>query len=103
MSAVKKKLFPVIQNFSRNRKYISDSLAATWYKSLIRPILEYGAPVLYISHKFITAELNKIENRCLKIINTFEIKSVMKFKHNIPSLERRLRYLFLLAFFQTFT
>ena len=49
----KQKMYPLIQNFARNRQYLSDKLAAIWYKSLLRPILEYGAPLLFSSLHFL--------------------------------------------------
>ena len=47
---MKQKLYPIITSFERNRKFLSSSLAALWYKGLIRPNLEYCAPLLFCSN-----------------------------------------------------
>ena len=99
LSRTKQKLYPLIQHFARSRKYITNYLAAIWYCSLIRPILEYGAPLLFTAHGYIKNELLKIENRCLKIISQ-QPKSVTSFKHSIPLLEHRLKYLHVIAFYK---
>jgi hypothetical protein len=99
LSILKQKLFPVIQNFGRNRKYINDHIAATWYKQLIRPILEYGAPIIHCSNNYIKKEILAIENRCLKIINKGS-KASTRLNHNIPLINYRIKYLFLVAFFK---
>ena len=75
-------------------------MAALWYKSLIRPNLEYCASLLYSNPKYITKELLKIENRCLKIIYCNSPKLLTRKLHNIPNIEDRLKYLYLLTFFK---
>ena len=99
ISLVKKKIFPVLQNFRINRKFISDNIAALWYKSIIRPILEYGASVHYDIRKSIKNNLVSIENRCLKVIDC-GTKAVTRQKFNIPNIENRLKYLYLVSFFK---
>ena len=66
----------------RNRKYITDKIAAIWYKCLIRPIIEYCAAVLFSGNNYLTNEIERIENRCLKIISS-ESKSVTRYRFYI--------------------
>jgi hypothetical protein len=99
LSAIKRKLFPVIKNFMTNRKYISSSIAAVWYKSLIRPILEYCAPVTFTTSESNKKEILTIENRCLKIISSGS-KSITRANFYIPSVLDRLKYLYLVSFFK---
>jgi hypothetical protein len=99
ISYAKKKVFPIIKNFMINRHYINNKIAAAWYKSLIRPILEYGAPSIYTASQSLIKEVISIENRCLKIIST-NSKSQTRIDYNIPLIENRLKYLYLLAFFK---
>ena len=99
LAKTKQKIYPVIQNFHRNRKFITPYVASIWYTGLIRPMLEYGAPALYTARKYITSELARIENRCLKIIS-LESKSITRYKFNITEINIRLKYLYLLAFYK---
>ena len=48
-SKMKQKLYPIITNFERSRKFLSPSLAAFWSKGLIRPNFEYCSPLLFCS------------------------------------------------------
>lgn len=100
ISKIKQKLYPSITNLWRNRKYINCSIAATWYKSIIRPNLEYCASLLLSNHNYIKNDLLKIENRCLKIIDPLSHKIDTRYIFNIPSLTIRLQYLYLLSFFK---
>ena len=99
ISFTKKKLYPIIQNFPKNCILISEYIASIWYKCLVRPIVEYGAPILFSSYKYKTAELLKIKKRCLKIISQNH-KSVTRFKFDIPAVKFHIRYLHLLAFYK---
>ena len=45
-------------------------------------------------------ELLRIEKCCLQIINSNDNVSVTRYKHRIPTLQNRLNYLFLIAFFK---
>jgi hypothetical protein len=100
ISKIKQKLYPIMSNFNRNRKFLSPNLAALWYKGLIRPILEYGAPLLYCSNQSLHNEILKIENRCLKIINFDQHKNTTRSIHNIFPIPQRLKYLYLLSFYK---
>ena len=66
---VKQKLYPIITNFQRNRKFLSPQLARLWYTGLIRCHLEYCASLMHSTSEQIKKEFQKIENRCLKIID----------------------------------
>ena len=99
ISLLKKKTFPVIQNLAINRKFISGDVAALWYKCIIRPILEYGASVHYDTRKSVIKNLLSIEYRCLKIIDKGP-KTETRQRFNIPSIENRLKYLYLVSFFK---
>ena len=44
---VKQKLYPMIKNFERNRKFLNPHLAKLWYTGLYRPHLEYCAPLTF--------------------------------------------------------
>jgi hypothetical protein len=79
--------------YSKIRKSASD-------KGLIRPILEYGAPLLYCSNQSLHNEILKIENRCLKIINFDQHKNTTRSIHNIFPIPQRLKYLYLLSFYK---
>ena len=71
LSRTKQKLYPVIQDFHRNRKFITPYIASIWYTSLIRPILEYGAPSLYTARKFITSEFIKVYGKAINFFVSF--------------------------------
>ena len=64
---IKQKLYPIITNFQRNRKFLTPKLAALWYVGPIRSNLKKSAPLLYTTNDYIKDEFLKIENRCLKI------------------------------------
>ena len=66
---------------------------------LIRPLLEYCAPVIFCSNKYILKDILAIENRCIKIISSHS-KTLTRYQHNIPLINYRLKYLFLVAFFK---
>ena len=97
LSSIKSKLYPVIKNFMRCRKYLSSRIAAMYYKCLIRPILEYCGPILTTASKFILKGISAIENRCLKIISPIN-KTTTRLIYNIPLITVRFKYLYLLAF-----
>lgn len=99
LASTKKKVYPILQSFMRSRKYISENIALRWYVGLIRPVIEYCAPILYSGNKNIVEGLMSVENRCLKIISS-NSKSVTRYKFHLPSLKSRIKYLFLLAFFK---
>jgi hypothetical protein len=99
LAAIKKKILQIIKCFMQNRKNVTSNTAAIWYKSIIRPILEYCAPTTFTSSLTIQNKLLAIENRCLKIINLQE-KCITRQEHGIPPLLNRLKYLHLLAFFK---
>ena len=100
VSRIKQKLFPVVSNFSRNRKYLNPKLAVMWYTGLIRPHIEYCAALNFSAHQYIVNELLKIENRCLKIIQYDQPKDATRSNFVIPKLTSRLKYLYLLTFFK---
>ena len=58
---IKQKLYPVISNFERNRKFLSEKLAAIWYTGLIRPNLEYCAPLLFCTNDYIKKDILKLK------------------------------------------
>ena len=89
----------MLQKFRINRKFINNNIAALWYKSIIRPILEYGASVHFDTRKSIINSLTSIENKCLKIIDCGS-KAVTRLKFNIPNIENRLKYLIYNLFFK---
>ena len=97
---VKRKLFPIMSNFMKNRKYINENVATIWYKGLIRPILEYCASINYTASQKIINSFLAYENRCLKIINFKQTKINTRIKNNIPSLDSRMKYLYILTFFK---
>ena len=97
---LKQKLYPVITCFSRQRQFLNGELAAKWYTGLIRPVIEYSAPLLYCSNKEVQDNLLKIENRCIKIINTRDSKSSTRGKFQIHYITERLHYLYLLSFYK---
>ena len=97
---VKQKLYPIITSFQRNRKFLNSRLAALWYKGLIRPNLEYCAPILHCTGATIKHESERIENRCLKIINFNDSKIKTRDKHNIHHIYKRFEYLFLMSFYK---
>lgn len=99
LSLSKKKIYPVIQNFNRNRKFITANISSIWYKQLIRPLLEYCAPAIFCSNKYIIKDILAIENRCIKIISSHS-KTLTRYQHDIPLINYRLKYLFLVAFFK---
>ena len=98
-SSMKRKLYPIIQNFMRCIKHLSSSIAASYYKCLIRPILEYCGPVLATAGKTVIKDIMAIENRCLKIISN-QSKKKTRLNHNIPSIDKRINYLYLLAYYK---
>ena len=97
---IKQKLYPIISNFNRNRKYLNSHLAALWYVGLIRPHLEYCASLSYSSNAHVKEELSKLENRCLKIIQIDQPKTNTRSQFNIPEISLRLKYLYLLTFYK---
>lgn len=97
---LKQKLYSIISSFNRNRKFLSPKLAALWYTGLIRPILEYSAPLLYCTNQSIQNEIIKIENRCLKIIQFNQSKSDTRKGHHIFLITQRFKYLFLLSYYK---
>jgi hypothetical protein len=99
ISYTKKKLYPIIKNFMTNRRFINKHIAASWYKCLIRPILEYCAPCIFTAGQSLINEVDLIENRCLKIISSDKNCNTRTI-FNIPSIKFRLKYLYLLAFFK---
>jgi hypothetical protein len=99
LSMLKKKLYPVIKNFMSNRRFLTENIAAIWYKTLIRPVLEYCAPIIYGGSKSLIKNITSIENKCLKIISS-NSKSITRLNFNIPFIEDRLKYLYILAFFK---
>lgn len=98
---IKQKLYPVINCFSRQRRFLNLGLAAKWYTGLIRPVIEYCAPVLYGSNNEVRENLLKIENRCLKIINIHKSKDFTRRQLQIHNLVTRLHYLYMLSYFKT--
>jgi hypothetical protein len=100
IKSIKRKIYPIITNFSRNRPFLSPEIASLWYTGLIRPNLEYCAALLLSNHGYILKELLKIENRCLKIINLYAPKLDTRHKFNIHFLSDRLKYLYLLTFYK---
>ena len=58
----------------------SERKTCTLYKSIIRPVLEYGSPVWSPWHKKDITELDKAQDRCLRLCNH---------KISLPSLEER--------------
>jgi hypothetical protein len=99
LSALKRRLYPLIDNFMRQRKHVSSSVAALWYKALIRPIAEYCGSILYIANKYIKNSLLSIENRCLKIISP-NSKITTRTKYSLPNINDRIKYAYLIAFFK---
>ena len=97
---MKQKLYPIITSFERNRKFLSSSLAALWYKGLIRPNLEYCAPLLFCSNDYIKKEILKIENRCLKIIDFNQHKTETRKSFNIYTILLRHKYLYMLTYYK---
>ena len=97
---IKQKLYPVINCFSRQRRFLNLSLASKWYSGLIRPVMEYCAPVLYCSNKEVHDNLLKIENRCLKIINIHQSKLDTRRQLQLHNLKDRLHYLYMLSFYK---
>jgi hypothetical protein len=82
-----------------NRKFTSPTIAAIWYKTLIRPILEYCGSIIFTASDYIKKDLMTIENRCLKIISNQD-KASIRSEYNIPTIDKRLKYLYLLAFYK---
>ena len=99
-SKIKQKLYPIVTNFQRNRKFLTPSLATLWYIGLIRSNLEYSSPVLFTTNDYVKKEFLKIENRCLKIIDFDSSKENTRKAHNIPALTLRFEYLYLLTFYK---
>ena len=97
---VKRKIYPVLQNFMSNRKYITSSIASYWYKSLIRPILEYRGSIIFSSTKNVKNQLVVIENRCLKVINYEKSKEFTRAQYDLTQLEYRFKYFYLITFFK---
>lgn len=97
---IKQKLYPIITNFQRNRKFLTPKLAALWYVGLIRSNLEYCAPLLYTTNDYIKNEFLKIENRCLKIIDYNSSKDSTRKSFNIPTITLRFEYLYMLSFYK---
>ena len=93
-------MYPILTNFERNRKFLNEKLAALWYTGLIRPNLEYCAPLLFCTNDYIKKEVLKIENRCLKIVNFANSKDATRLKNNIHIITSRYRYLYLSNFFK---
>ena len=91
---LKQKLYPIISNFERNRKFLNENLAAVWYTGLIRPNLEYCAPLLFCTNEYIKMDILKIENRCLKIIYFNRSKAETRHIHKINPVTKRYHYLY---------
>lgn len=100
INKIKQKVYPIITNFERNRKYISPDLAALWYTGLIRPHLEYCAPLTFSTNLSNREVLLKIENRCIKIIDFWKPKSETRQQFDIPELTLRIKYLYLLSYYK---
>ena len=75
-SKIKQKLYQIVTNFQRNRKFLTPKLAKLWYIGLIRSNLEYSSPVLFTTNDYVKKEFLKIENRCLKIIDITALKII---------------------------
>ena len=99
-SKIKQKLYPIVTNFQRNRKFLTPKLAKLWYIGLIRSNLEYSSPVLFTTNDYVKKEFLKIENRCLKIIDYNSSKDNTRKTYNIPVLTLRFEYLYLLTFYK---
>ena len=99
---VKSKIYPLLDCFARKRKYCSAHTAAMWYKSILRPNLEYCSSILFSSGNTNLKTITKIENRCLKIINISDTKDNTRLLHNIPSIALRFKYTYLIQFYKLY-
>ena len=102
VNTIKSKLYPLLDCFARNRKYCSAQTAAKWYKSILRPNLEYCSSILFSSGHSNLKLISKIENRCLKIIDVFDTKDNTRLLYNIPSIELRFKYTYLIQFYKLY-
>jgi hypothetical protein len=75
-------------------------MASMRYKMLIRSHLEYCASVLFTCNLKIIKSLQKIENRCLRIIDPFCNKDDIRKLYMLPPLNARFKYFYLLNFYK---
>ena len=97
---VKQKLYPIIKNFERNRKFLNPHLAKLWYTGLIRPHLEYCAPLTFSTNLTNREQYLRIENRCLKILCFDKSEQETRIHYRIPEVTLRFKYLYLLTFYK---
>ena len=99
----KNKVMPVVWNFAKIRHLIDLNTARVFYISIIRPLLEYAAPVI---HNMSTTNVNifeKIQNKCLRIIAQSppqKSSHILRKQLNIPTITDRRNYLYLCEFFK---
>ena len=60
-SKIKQKLYPIVTNFQRNRKFLTPQLATLWYIGVSRSHLEYSSPVLFTTNDYVKKEFLKID------------------------------------------
>jgi hypothetical protein len=105
IATTKRKVMPLVINFSRIRNLIDQCTAKLFYTSLIRPILEYASPVLFSMSVTNSSILETIQNKCIQIIlqeNPRVSSHYIREQTNIPSLANRRKFLFLCEFYQLF-
>ncbi len=98
VSKVKQKVLPLIWKFAKIRHLINNNTARMYYISLIRPRIEYAAPVLYNMSTKNSNCLEILQNRCLKILtksNSRTHADPLRKKTGIPSLSNRRKYYYL--------
>ena len=101
----KNKIMPIVWNFSRVRHLINEETAKLYYTSLIRPLLEYAAATLYNMSGTNAQILEKIQNKCLRIITKAHSRThrrVLRNLTHIPSLASRHTYLYLCEFYKLY-
>lgn len=101
----KSKVMPIVWNFSKIRPLIDEKTANVFYTSIIRPLLEYSAPVTFNMSSTNSKTLEKIQNKCLRIIakvHPHTRSHLLRKQLDIPSLTNRRTYLFLCEFFKLY-
>ena len=96
---------PIVWNFSKVTHLINEATAKMYYTSFIRPLLEYAAATLYNMSGTNAQILERIQNKCLRIITKAHSRThrrVLRNLTHIPSLASRHTYLYLCEFYKLY-
>ena len=101
----KNTIMPIVWNFSKVRHLINEATARLYYTSLIRPLLQYAAATFYNMSGTNAQILERIQNKCLRIITKAHSRThrrVLRNLTHIPSLASRHTYLYLWEFYKLY-